>query len=107
MCPSWRSTVPVDAEGQELPPDSVDAAAAEGQDASDVKYAAVVVEPEAIPQNKTIRTLRLLSGVATVVAGLATLLVMAMIYRPLSAGSLVAFSRWQAFLRRLLHSVVY
>ncbi len=83
--------VPVDAEGQELPPDSVDAAAAEGQDASDVKYAAVVVEPEAIPQNKTIRTLRLLSGVATVVAGLATLLVMAMIYRPLSAGSLGGF----------------
>jgi DMSO reductase anchor subunit len=35
----------------------------------------------------TVRVLRLLSGIATVVAGLATLFVMAMIYRPLGAAA--------------------
>jgi DMSO reductase anchor subunit len=80
--------VPVAAEGQESGQDAIDASAAEGEDADDVKYEAIIVEPEVIPHNKVIRALRLSSGVATVVAGLATLLVMAMIYRPLSAGSL-------------------
>lgn len=50
------------------------------------------IEPAVAPtQNKTIRNLRLLSGAATVLAGLTTLFVMAMIYRPLSAGSLGGF----------------
>jgi DMSO reductase anchor subunit len=80
--------VPVAAEGQESGQDSTAAATVAGEAADDVKYEAVIVEPELIPHNKVIRALRLSSGVATVVAGLATLLVMAMIYRPLSAGSL-------------------
>jgi DMSO reductase anchor subunit len=80
--------------GEEPQPDAVDASAvayeesAMLEDLSETSKAA----PEPVrPPHKTIRTLRLLSGVATVAAGLVTLFVMAMIYRPLSAGSLDGF----------------
>jgi DMSO reductase anchor subunit len=44
-----------------------------------------------VQKSSTVRTLRLLSGVVTVLAGFVTLLVMAMIYRPLAASSLDGF----------------
>lgn len=47
--------------------------------------------PEAPRKNTAIRALRLTSGVATVIAGLITLFVMAMIYRPLATGSVGGF----------------
>jgi DMSO reductase anchor subunit len=84
----------VGAEGDDLPSDADAIAAvvyeetAMSEDLSDTAK----IEPEVAPtQNKTIRNLRLLSGAATVVAGFITLFVMAMIYRPLSAGSLDGF----------------
>ncbi|GCE20422.1 hypothetical protein [Dictyobacter kobayashii] len=46
---------------------------------------------DASRKNTPVRVLRLLSGVATVLAGLVTLFVMAMIYRPLATGSLGGF----------------
>ena len=80
--------------GDDLPSDADAIAAvvyeetAMSEDISD----AAKTEPEPVrSQHKTIRNLRLLSGVATVVAGLVTLFVMAMIYRPLSAGTLDGF----------------
>lgn len=84
----------VGAEGDDLPSDADAIAAvvyeetAMSEDLSDTAK----IESGIVPtQNRTIRNLRLLSGAATVVAGLITLFVMAMIYRPLSAGSLDGF----------------
>ncbi|GER89347.1 hypothetical protein KDW_35090 [Dictyobacter vulcani] len=55
------------------------------QDAT-LKDNEAVTEQPVVRKNSPVRVLRLLSGVATVVAGLVTLFVMAMIYRPM-AGS--------------------
>ncbi|GCE13235.1 hypothetical protein [Tengunoibacter tsumagoiensis] len=51
----------------------------------EVKAEGETVRP---PQGRVIRILRLASGIATVLAGLATLFVTAMIYRPVVAGNL-------------------
>ena len=50
-----------------------------------------VSSEQPVKQKSTVRTLRLLSGVATVLVGFITLLVMAMIYRPLATSSLDGF----------------
>ncbi|GCE06406.1 hypothetical protein [Dictyobacter aurantiacus] len=47
--------------------------------------------PEAPRKKSAVRALRLASGVATVIAGLITLFVTAMIFRPLAAGSIGGF----------------
>jgi DMSO reductase anchor subunit len=47
-----------------------------------------VAQGDAAPRGSVVRLLRLISGVATVVAGLVTLFVLAMIFRPLAAANL-------------------
>ncbi|GCF08601.1 DmsC/YnfH family molybdoenzyme membrane anchor subunit [Dictyobacter arantiisoli] len=60
----------------------------EKSESSEEGNAEVVAAPVAPRKSSALRVLRLLSGVATVVAGFVTLFVMAMIYRPLGGGSL-------------------
>lgn len=61
------------------------------QDKEDILVEEGVVTAPVQQKTSIVRILRLVSGVATVVAGLITLFVMAMIYRPLAGGGVSGF----------------
>jgi DMSO reductase anchor subunit len=69
-------------------------ASTEDQAAEDAQQAASVAVEEPVPARRsgsTLRMLRLLSGVLTVIVGLITLFVMAMIFRPLAPSTVAGY----------------